>query len=47
MCSRVRGRRESLFVVARELEIVALTRHAYGDAADAGPGVELMRRAVV
>src|SRR5436309_13708560 len=36
----VERRAPALLVVARELEIVALARHADGDVADAGPGVE-------
>jgi len=37
---RVEGRAPAPFVVARELEVVALSRHADRDPADAGPGVE-------
>jgi hypothetical protein len=37
---RVEGRSPEAFVVPRELEIVALARHADCDPPDAGPGVE-------
>src|SRR5438132_5462192 len=37
---RIEGRPPALLVVPRELKIVALARHADGDVADAGPGVE-------
>jgi hypothetical protein len=36
----VGGREPALLVVPRELKVVALARHADGDVADAGPGVE-------
>ena len=37
---RVERRAPAALVVPRELEVVALARHADGDAPDAGPGVE-------
>jgi hypothetical protein len=38
--ARVEGRPPALLVVPRELEIIALARHADRDPPDAGPGVQ-------
>ena len=42
---RVEGRAPAALVVLRQLQIEALAVHPYGHAADAGPGVEPVRRA--
>ena len=37
---RIEGGAPALFVISRELEVVALARHTYGDVSDPRPRIE-------